>query len=777
MFADAFPAYNTTRFEGGPVQRTHALHNNRQNTESNPADESLVQHAESPAGAGKDQPAPSSKKVKATSASNRTARTPRETENPSHPAPSSQPENAVNSNPNIDRSIAPNAAPDKKPHKKQPAARSSSYAYPELHPAAVTAAVLGTLLEGIDEGVAHVSPDGLILYANKRFGYLIGGEAFVIEPNKTHLRDMVSTNCWVDLDKGLKLAAHERVIGTLKVEEPRQHIPVRTVRLVLTPVRWKSKITIKLTAKELTELLQKNRELQEKEDSLHAISARIMQLQDEERRRIARDLHDVTGQELAVVIMLLMQASREIRADTESLKTITDAAGMVRKIEEEIRTLSYVLHPPLLDELGLGPALSWYIEGFTKRSGIEVKLDLQQDLPRLQKEKELALFRVVQEALTNVMRHSGSRTAQIRVSFNAESVMLAVRDEGKGIGDRRFTPATPKVHGVGIMGMRERIQQFGGSIEVQKLPKGTEVVAVMPIGHAPPIETPFTDDDVLQMARALGYKENVNEPAQPPPSVATPPPASAPPPPAAQASAEQATPARASSDGATAEQASPDNTSPRQVKADRTRSDRAKSAKAKADRAPAPQSTPPRAEADHVTPDQPDAQHAPPVETGPQPPANSTSNSAKKRLLIADDHEVTRHGIRSMLQDQNDIEICGEASNAWEAILKAKKLGPDLIVMDLSMPGGGGFVAANKIRQARMHAKILFFTTHQSREMERLSRIAGFEGLVQKADAARDLVRGIRAILEGNYFYNAQVVSKEEEASKRRAARSGTARA
>ncbi|HTU36215.1 MAG TPA: sensor histidine kinase [Candidatus Acidoferrum sp.] len=408
---------------------------------------------------------------------------------------------------------ADNALHDADDAAQRDASDLTTPAYQAGNPEAPDPQLLGNLLEGLEEGVAHVSTDGRILYANARFAQLIGGDALVIEAAKTHLSDLMSADCWRDLDQGLKLAAREPVSGTLSVEDPQQRITVRTVRLLLTPIHWEAETTIKLIAREMTEVLEKNRELQEKENSLHELSARIMQLQDEERRRIARDLHDITGQELAVVIMLLMQASRELRADSESLKTITDAASMIKKIEDEIRTLSYVLRPPLLDELGLGAALNWYVEGFTKRSGIEVKVDVQRDLPRLLKEKELALFRVIQEALTNVMRHSGSRTAEIHVAFNAEAVTLAIRDEGKGISRKRFSKAG-KAHGVGIMGMRERIQQFGGTIEVHPLPHGTEVVAVMPVGYAEPIETPFSEDDILQMAKALGYKEGMTQPAE-----------------------------------------------------------------------------------------------------------------------------------------------------------------------------------------------------------------------------------------------------------------------
>lgn len=559
------------------------------------------------------------------------------------------------------------------------------------------AELLSNLLDGIQEGVAHVSPDGVILYANAAFAHLFGVSGG-IEENKTSLRDLMSAECWRGLDEGLKLAAREPMEGSLRVEDADRRT-IRAVRLYMTPVHWKKATTIKVTASEMTELLEKNRELQEKEDALHALSARIMQLQDEERRRIARDLHDITGQELAVVIMQLMQVARAQRADSDAMKGITDAASMVKKIEEEIRTLSYVLHPPLLDELGLGAALNWYIEGFTKRSGIKVTVEVAEGLPRLPKEKEIALYRVVQEALTNVMRHSGSRTAQINLSSNPQTVMLSVRDGGKGIGGKRFAAVKmPPSHGVGIMGMRERLEQMGGGVDVRPLPKGTEVVATMPIGEAAPVERPLTEDEILHMARALGYKEPVAY------------------------SAVEAAAADESEQGGR---------------------------RAVASSAPAHQAGPaPLASG----------------ETGIVPPARAATPAAvaRKRILVADDHEVSRRGIRSLLQGEPNIEICGEAANGLEVVLKAKKLGPDLIIMDLSMPGQNGYSAATKIRQMALHAKILFFTTHQNHEVDRVARLSGFEGLVQKSEAARDLVRGIRAILEGKRFFRGQVLSPEE---------------
>jgi signal transduction histidine kinase/CheY-like chemotaxis protein len=493
----------------------------------------------------------------------------------------------------------------------------------------------------------------------------------------------MSTECWSELDEGLKLAAQEPTEGSLRVEDA-ERSTIRAVRFTMTPVRWKRTTTIKVTAIEMTELLEKNRELQEKENSLHTLSARILQLQDEERRRIARDLHDITGQELAVVIMQLMQVARQQRADTESMKGITDAASMLRKIEDEVRTLSYVLHPPLLDELGLGAALNWYVEGFTKRSGIAVKVNIPGGLPRLTKEKEIALFRVVQEALTNVMRHSGSRTAEITVSFDAQAVSLTVRDEGKGMGRKRFASTRKREPGVGIMGMTERLQQLGGGLELRSLPAGTEVLAMVPIGDAPPVERPLTEDEILRMAKTPGYQEPVAQPGI--------------------------------EFGARLREEIAEPSLSAQI-----------------------------TEAHAVA--------APPV-TAPPP--------TRKRVLIVDDHEVTRQGIRALLKDEIDIEICGEAKDGLEAILKARKLGPDLVIMDLSMSGGGGFKAATTIRESGMHAKILFFTAHHGREIDRLAHMAGFEGLVQKSDTARDLVRGIRALLDGKRFYGAQVISDEQ---------------
>jgi two-component system, NarL family, sensor kinase len=377
---------------------------------------------------------------------------------------------------------------------------------------AASAEVRGAHLDGIDEGVAHVSTKGEILYANARFAELLG-RGSNRKADGAMLKDFVSPVSWGDLDAALYQGARKQTEAGLSVEDPTHGI-VRTIRLVRSPVQWKRTTTIKITASETTALVEKNRALEDTEAPLHKLSARIRQLQDEERRRIARDLRDITGEELAVVIMALSQlANGSEDPGTEIQQRITDAAGLVRKIEDEMRTLSYALHPPLLDEFGLGSALNWYAEGFMKRSGVDVRVEVAEGLPRLTAEKEMAVFRVMQEGLTNVLRHSGSRTARICVSFDSEFVALLVDDEGRGIEYGRAARASTAavVNSVGIAGMRGRLQQLGGSLKVRPLAKGTEVAAVVPIGEAKPVEPLPSEAEILRMAEALGYRGEARE--------------------------------------------------------------------------------------------------------------------------------------------------------------------------------------------------------------------------------------------------------------------------
>src|SRR6266481_4715405 len=203
---------------------------------------------------------------------------------------------------------------------------------------------------------------------------------------------------------------------------------------------------------------QRTAELAAANHNLGELSARLLHLQDEERRRIARELHDSVGQTLAALSMNLAAVGADIERLAKTATTIADSTALVNDMSSDIRTISYLLHPPLLDEAGLSSALTWYIKGFSERSKIEVDLRIPQNFGRLPRDLETAIFRVVQECLTNIHRHSGSSVAKVRLSRSANDVQLEVRDKGKGIAPEKLSEMAAKgAPGVGIRGMRERI--------------------------------------------------------------------------------------------------------------------------------------------------------------------------------------------------------------------------------------------------------------------------------------------------------------------------------
>jgi signal transduction histidine kinase len=215
--------------------------------------------------------------------------------------------------------------------------------------------------------------------------------------------------------------------------------------------------------------------------NLRELSARLMQLQDDERRRIARELHDSVGQTLAALAMNLSL----VRGDVERLAGIAvalnDSENLIRDMSTEVRTISHLLHPPLLDEAGLASALRWYVDGFSQRSRIKVDLDMAEDFGRLPSEMETAIFRVVQECLTNIHRHSESPVARIRVRQHREEILVEIEDKGKGIpAEKRAALETTGTPGVGIRGMRERLRQLGGTMEINSSGNGTIVTVKLP---------------------------------------------------------------------------------------------------------------------------------------------------------------------------------------------------------------------------------------------------------------------------------------------------------
>ncbi len=227
---------------------------------------------------------------------------------------------------------------------------------------------------------------------------------------------------------------------------------------------------------------ERTEELNSANQSLRDLSARLMQLQDDERRRIARELHDSVGQLLVGLTMNLASMRAAIEQINREANKLTDSEALVQEMTTEIRTMSHLLHPPLLDEAGLASALHWYIQGFSERSRIKVDLDLPEGLGRYAAESETAIFRIVQECLTNVHRHSKSPVALVRiVRTSPEFLRLEIQDQGTGIPvEKQADLATGGIPGVGIRGMRERIRQLGGSFDIRSDEGGTAVVVQVP---------------------------------------------------------------------------------------------------------------------------------------------------------------------------------------------------------------------------------------------------------------------------------------------------------
>src|SRR5579862_9754252 len=285
------------------------------------------------------------------------------------------------------------------------------------------------LVESINDGAATLDADGVILYANSRFAQILN-----IPHGKltgTSLQNNLSEGQREKLRKLIAQALHRSsaVELTLDATEGRPKL----VRFTLRPMKDADIHKVGVVATELTELVEANEALKSNEESLRELSARLLQLQDEERRHIARDLHDVTGQKLAVQSMslssILSRHHHELNADVQL--ALKECLSLNKEVSGEIRTLSYLLHPPMLDELGLSSAVKWYLAGFTNRTNIRIEAVIPADIHRLSPDAEVALFRVLQESLTNVHRYSESSKAVVRVRNTPGALTLEVQDFGK----------------------------------------------------------------------------------------------------------------------------------------------------------------------------------------------------------------------------------------------------------------------------------------------------------------------------------------------------------
>ena len=229
------------------------------------------------------------------------------------------------------------------------------------------------------------------------------------------------------------------------------------------------------------ELEQRTSDVVLQSELLSGLSSRLMKTQDEERRRIAREMHDSAGQTIVALSMAIDQIQRALDPSNQKLIGLTqEADSLLRDLGQEIRTTSYLLHPPLLDELGLREALGWYVDGLRQRSGIEIQLSVD-EFQRLPNEIELTVFRVVQECLTNIHRHSGSKIAQIDVAAKGDDLIVKVRDFGSGISEEVLAKIRNRGVGVGFRGMRERVRPFAGDVRIEsQVGVGTAVTITLP---------------------------------------------------------------------------------------------------------------------------------------------------------------------------------------------------------------------------------------------------------------------------------------------------------
>jgi signal transduction histidine kinase/FixJ family two-component response regulator len=247
--------------------------------------------------------------------------------------------------------------------------------------------------------------------------------------------------------------------------------------------RWRAEAALQEARDHLeSRVRERTEELEKAYKSLRVLSMRMMQMQDEDRRRIARDLHDSAGQLLAALGMELADLNgRAAALSPELAADINSSLQLVQQLTQEIRTASYLLHPPLLDDAGLSGALRWYVAGLSKRSGIAITLELDEALGRLPRDLEAAVFHIVQESLTNIHRHSGSKTARLRIARTGGRLSLEIEDEGSGIPAEVLREIQTQGSGVGIAGMRERVLHFNGDIRITSVNTGTRIAVTFPV--------------------------------------------------------------------------------------------------------------------------------------------------------------------------------------------------------------------------------------------------------------------------------------------------------
>jgi PAS domain S-box-containing protein len=376
-----------------------------------------------------------------------------------------------------------------------------------------TTGLLAAIVDSSDDAIISKSLEGVISSWNKgaerMFGYTadeaIGQlitliippgrrqeEAMILERLKRgervdHFETVRVRKDGTPLDISLTISpvrdGEGRVIGASKVardvtEQKRAEQALRESKERLRSLADGLETEVRLRTRELE---RRNAEVLDQSEQLRDLSNRLLRSQDDERRRIARELHDSAGQILTALGMRLGNIGQGVRHDPQLAEGVQDSRELVQQLSKEIRTTSYLLHPPLLDENGLPEAIRWYVQGLEGRSDLKIELCISDTFGRLPCEVEMALFRIVQECLTNIHRHSGSKKAIIRIVRKAEIVSLDIQDEGKGIPAEKLVSIQGQNAGVGIAGIRERVRHLRGTVNIQSNPSGTTISVTLPV--------------------------------------------------------------------------------------------------------------------------------------------------------------------------------------------------------------------------------------------------------------------------------------------------------